>query len=430
MSSLPRVPANVKVLSVGEITRTIRELLEESFANVWIAGEISNMSRPSSGHLYFKLKDSEAMLGAVMWRSTALRLRFDLRDGMDVIARGKLSLYAPRGEYQFMIEELQPKGIGAAELALQQLKKKLFELGWFDRNRKKALPRFPRRIALVTSPTGAAVRDMLGILTQRWPLAHVVVCPARMQGDGAAQEIADAVRLLNRLHQQVNARIDVVILGRGGGTSEDLGAFNDELVAHAIFHSVIPVVSAIGHEIDVTIADLVADRRALTPSEAATAVAPDRRELLLGLAEVEDRMRQALVNGVAQQRRRLDDLLARRIFKRPLEQVRVHEQRLDDWAARLDRAIRQRLTLGRERVEAFAGQLASLSPLNVLARGYSLTKQEADGTVVRDAQQVRLGDRLVTILERGAVVSRVEAIPLDEPLRDAREGSSTARMQP
>src|SRR5712691_1243650 len=225
----PFVPEGVKVLSIGELTREVKGLIEGAHPRgVWVSGEVSNLARPSSGHLYLTLKDAESQLRSVIYRGVALRLRYDLKDGMQVIARGRLSVYVPRGEYQLQVDELHPKGIGALELAFQQLKEKLFGLGYFDKGRKQPLPRFPKRVALVTSPTGAAVRDMLEILGRRWPALEVWVCPVRVQGDGAADEIAAAIRLLNQLKD-----LDVIIVGRGGGSTEDLWAFNEECVAHA-----------------------------------------------------------------------------------------------------------------------------------------------------------------------------------------------------
>jgi exodeoxyribonuclease VII large subunit len=406
MSGFGSVPDGVQVLSVGELTEGLRALLEEGFPSIWIAGEVSNLARPSSGHLYFSLKDAKAQLRSVIWRGIALRLRFDLADGMEVIARGRLTVYVPRGEYQFIVEEVQPKGLGALELALRQLREKLFIRGWFAPERKKPLPRFPRRVALVTSPTGAAVRDMLEILARRWSAAEVWVCPVRVQGDGASQEIAAAIRLLNRLEPSA----DVLIVGRGGGSAEDLWAFNEEVVAEAIHESRIPVVSGVGHELDVTIADLVADRRALTPSEAAELVVPDRDELLESLSAAEARLRESLVGRLQNARQRLRDLAERRAFRLPLERVRDQERRLDEWGGRLERAMRQRVVLAQQATASLAGRLETLSPLNVLARGYSLTRIQRDGGVVRDAAQVTPGERLVTLLHSGRLVSRVEEV--------------------
>jgi exodeoxyribonuclease VII large subunit len=399
-------PEGAKVLAVGELTEVVRALLEEGFPSVWVAGEVSNLARPSSGHLYFSLKDAKAQLRSVIWRGVALRLRFDLADGMEVIVRGRLTVYVPRGDYQLIVEEVQPKGLGALELALRQLREKLFVRGYFAPERKKPLPRFPARVALVTSPTGAAVRDILEILARRWPAAEVWVCPVRVQGDGAGQEIAAAIRLLNRLQPTA----DVMIVGRGGGSAEDLWAFNEEVVAEAIYDSRIPVVSAVGHEIDVTIADLVADRRALTPSEAAELVVPARDELAEGLGAAEVRLREALVGRLQTASQRLRELAERRAFRLPLERVREQERRLDEWGGRLDRAMRQRLVLARQATASVAGRLQTLSPLNVLARGYSLTRIQRDGTVLRDAAAVKPGELLVTLLHRGRLVSRVEEV--------------------
>jgi exodeoxyribonuclease VII large subunit len=397
------LPPGVKVLSVSELTQAVKGLVEDAFPLVWVGGEVSNLATPSSGHLYLTLKDSGAQMRAVMWRSAATRLRFALQDGLQVIARGRISVYAPRGDYQLVIEELQPKGLGALELALRQLREKLQRLGYFAAERKKLLPRFPGRVALVTSPSGAAVRDMLEILGRRWPAAEVWVCPVRVQGDGAAEEIAAALGQLQRC-----AQVDVIIVGRGGGSTEDLWAFNAECIAHALFNSRIPVVTAVGHEIDLTIADLVADRRALTPSEAAELATPHRDELLAGLYDLEGKLRALLLRRFELARGRVADLAGRRAFRLPMERIRDQERRLDDWTERLGRAVRQQLARARERVAGQAARLESLSPLNVLSRGYSLTRREADEAVVRDPDQVRPGDRLVTSVQHGRIFSRVE----------------------
>jgi exodeoxyribonuclease VII large subunit len=406
----PMVPEGTRVLSVGELTRQVKELVEGNFLSVWVAGEVSGLSRPSSGHVYLKLKDSESVLNAVIYRGIALRLKFDLRDGMEVIVRGRLAIYVPRGEYQMAIEEVQPKGIGALELALRQLKEKLFSRGFFDPKRKKKLPPFPKRVVLVTSPTGAAVRDMLEILGRRWPMTEVWVCPVPVQGEGAGLKIAEAIGRLNRLRG-----IDVLIVGRGGGSMEDLWAFNEECVASAIFASRIPVVSAVGHETDLTIADLVADCRALTPSEAAERVVPDRAEMLDWLQNMGVQMRTLLRQRLEQGRVRLDNLVRRRCFRQPLERIRDLERRLDEWAARLTRSIRQRLASAEQKLEAAAARLETLSPLNVLSRGYSLTRTETDLAVVRSADQVRPGDRLITTVQQGRLISRVEEIVASAP---------------
>src|SRR5262249_41652831 len=288
-----------KVCTIGEITRQIQRLVEDGMGPIWVVGEIAEIRKHRSGHLYLTLKDAEAQLKAVIWVRGSWQLKFEPQTGLEVMAKGKLNVYAPQGGYQLVIDSLQPKGMGAQDLALRQLRQKLDKLGYFAPERKKPLPRFPHRIALVTSPSGAAVRDMLEILGRRWPAAQVLVCPVRVQGDGAAAQIADAIRRINRLRA-----VDVLLHGRGGGSSDDLAAFNEEIVARAVFESRVPVVSAVGHEINVTIVDLVADRRALTPSEAAELVTPDRDKMLEGLRACEKRLRDLLVKQFETSRRR------------------------------------------------------------------------------------------------------------------------------
>jgi exodeoxyribonuclease VII large subunit len=404
------LPDNVKVLTVAELTQEVKGIIDDAFAAVWVAGQISNCKPNSSGHIYLTLKDSQAQLPAVIWRTVAMRLRFAPKDGLDVIARGRLTVYPPHGKYQLAVEELHAKGIGALEVAFRELCEKLFRLGYFDPKRKKAVPRFPRRVALVTSPTGAAVRDMLEILGRRWPAAEAWLCPVRVQGEGAAQEIAAAVRLLNRV-----GGVDVMIVGRGGGSSEDLWAFNEEIVAQAIYQSRIPVVSAVGHEIDLTVADRVADRRALTPSEAAELVVPSQDDMRDHLQAREDKLFTLIQQQLDLAGERLGSYAGRRAFRFPLERVREREQRLDDLGNRLQRSVRQQLQRMKERLEAGAACLEGLSPLNVLARGYSLTRKEADQMVVRGPEQVRPGDRLVTHLQRGCIISRVEVADATAP---------------
>jgi exodeoxyribonuclease VII large subunit len=418
----------VRILSVGELTRAIKGTLEEDLSPVWVEGEVSNLSRPSSGHVYLTLKDDEAPLRAVVYRGVALRMKFDLRDGMRVIARGRLSVFVPRGEYQLQVEEVQPKGIGPLELAFRQLKEKLSAKGYFDPRRKKPLPRFPRRVVLVTSPTGSAVRDMLEVLLGRWPALEVWVCPVRVQGEGAAAEIASAIDVLNRFGGPHGAHpLDVLILGRGGGSLEDLWPFNEECVAQAIFASRIPVVSGVGHEDDLTIADLVADCRGLTPSEAAMRVAPSRAEVLEWLAGLEARCRALLLKNLELARARLDDLARRPCFRRPLERLRDEERRLDDWGERLQRAVRQRLERAQQRLEAEAGRLEGLSPLKVLRRGYTLTRKLEDLTVIRGVEEVRPGDWVVTQVQDGRIVSRVEVVTPSEAISDQQSAKTEER---
>jgi len=404
------VPEGVQIFRVGVLTDMVAAVLGECFDSVWVEGEISNLARPASQHIYFSLKDGEATLKAVMYRGIALRLRFDPLDGMSVIARGRLSVYKPRGEYQLLVEELIPKGIGAAELALRQLKERLLAKGYFSPQRKKSLPAYPKRIALIASATGAAIRDMLEILGQRWPMTEVIVRSSRVQGEGAAQEVAAAIRQLNQLHVTRKLDLDAIVIGRGGGSVEDLWAFNEEAVADAIFQSRIPIVSAIGHEIDVTIADLVADRRALTPSEAIIAVTPDQHEIARGLRNARQRLDDGIRHRITLARQRVVELSQRRALKLPLERLREQERRLDEWKARLDRAISVKVSQQQERLAGLVGKLDTLSPLNVLRRGYSLTRSENSGELIASSDQVEPGRLIRTLLSDGQILSRVEAV--------------------
>ena len=403
--------ASPAVLSVWELTEQIKSLLETTFPRVWVSGEVSNFARPQSGHCYLTLKDDRAQIRCALWRNVAGRLRFDLHDGLEVVCRGRLDVYAPRGSYQLIIEQIEPKGMGALELALRQLREKLSREGLFDAARKRPLPPFVRRIAVITSPTGAAIHDFLQVLGRRWRGADVLVIPTRVQGDGAAEEIAAAIATANRLPRD----FDCLVVTRGGGSLEDLWAFNEEVVVRAIHGSRIPVVSAIGHEIDVTLSDLAADVRALTPSEAAELVSPAADELLGRLRQTGGRLASALRWRVASIRSRLDALAGRRPFRRPFQYVQDLARRLDDLELRAGRAVRQRLRAGRRDVDEAAAQLESLSPLAVLGRGYSLTQRASDGRIVRDAGQLEPGVEIATRFARGRAVSRVERIESEPP---------------
>lgn len=394
-----------RVLSVGELTGQIKQTLENGIGRVWVSGEISNFSRPASGHCYLTLKDESAQIRAVIWRNAAKAARFELHDGLEVICQGYLDVYAPRGSYQLVIQKIEPKGLGALERALRLLREKLTAEGLFSPARKRPLPRFPRRIAFVTSPTGAAVRDFLEVLRRRWLDVHVLIVPVRVQGDGAAAEIAAGIELVNKLAQ----RVDVLVVGRGGGSLEDLWAFNEELVVRAIHASRIPVVSAVGHEIDITLSDLVADVRALTPSEAAERVVPAMDELREYLDRQQSRLAAALRGRFQLARTRVDNLAGCRVFRRPLERIQRQGQRLDELQARAGRAMTRRLERATAAIESKAAQLESLSPLGVLARGYSLTTRMADGGLVRSMRDVAPGELVRTRLADGEITSRVEA---------------------
>jgi len=403
------IGAAPRILSVGQLTDLVKGELEDLFPDVWVSGEISNFSRPHSGHCYLTLKDDAAQIRAVIWRTTAARVPFDLHDGLEVICQGGLEVYAPRGTYQLVIRQIQPQGLGALELALRQLRARLEAEGLFAAERKRPLPRFPRRIAVVTSPTGAAVRDFLEVLRRRWRGADVWILPVRVQGAGAAAEVVAAIARANQLHRQ----IDCLVVARGGGSLEDLWTFNEEAVVRAIVASRIPVVSAIGHEIDVTLADLAADVRALTPSEAAELVVPARDELLAVLRQHQRRLILGLERRVALARRKLETLASRREFRKPLENVHNLARRLDELELCLNRGMANQLQQGRRQLEQTTARLEALSPLGVLGRGYSLTQRTADGSLVRDAAKLEVGDAITTRFAQGAAISRVEKLELE-----------------
>jgi exodeoxyribonuclease VII large subunit len=405
-SAAKLAPDSAHVLSVSQLSQQLKAAIDERFAAVWVAGEISNFSRPQSGHCYFTLKDEDAQLRAVMWRGTASRLKLDLTDGLEVVCFGRIDVYPPRGSYQLVVEELQPKGLGALELALRQLREKLAREGLFDPARKRPLPRFPRRIGVVTSPTGAAIRDFLEVLGRRWRGVETLVFPARVQGEGAAAEIVAAIRSANR----VSRPLDALVVARGGGSLEDLWCFNDESVVRAIAASKIPTVSAIGHEIDVTLADLVADLRALTPSEAAERVVPSAAEVADSVDALDRRMRLAATTLAERLRSRLDALATRPALAQPLESIRLRERLLDEWSLRLSGLSKNLLRDRQAALAASAAKLETLSPLGVLGRGYSLTFDDATGRVVASVGRLRRGQRLRTQLADGAATSVVEAV--------------------
>jgi exodeoxyribonuclease VII large subunit len=317
-----------------------------------------------------------------------------------------LDVYAPWGSYQLVVEALYPKGMGALELALRKLRDKLAAEGLFDPARKRPLPAFPQTIALVTSPTGAAVRDFLEVLRRRWRGIRVLVVPTRVQGDGSADEIAAAIRTANRLR----GPIDVLVVGRGGGSLEDLWAFNEEVVVRAIAASRIPVISAVGHEIDVTLSDMAADVRALTPSEAAERVVPSTADVVASLQSYLQRLASAMRRRAQLSRARLDAVAAHRLFRRPLDHIHDLERRLDELSLQSQRAMRRIEQTARARTDILAGKLHSLSPLAVLARGYSLTTHMIDGRLVQDARELGPGDRLATRFSRGEAISEVREI--------------------
>ncbi len=394
-----------KLFTVSEITREIRTSLEYDFSNISIVGEISNIRKPSSGHVYLTLKDKNAQLQAVVFRNTANKIKFELKDGMEIISFGSITVYEPRGQYQIIIDQIEPKGIGALQLAFQQLKEKLEKEGLFDISRKKPIPFIPQKIGIVTSPTGAAIKDILNIIERRFANVEILLYPVKVQGDGAAEEIAEAIVELNKLPD-----IDVIIAGRGGGSLEDLWAFNEEVVARSIYNSIIPVISAVGHEIDITIADLVADKRALTPSEAGELVVPQKDLLLNILEKCKSRLFQSLTNKLKLSKDRLAGVANSYAMRQPFDKLHRLQQRLDEFAQRLNLNITHALNTEREKLSGIAGKLESLNPLSVLKRGYTITTKPENNKPLREVNDVNKGDKIKTRFSKGSVISAILSI--------------------
>lgn len=439
--------AEKRILTVSQLTSLIRDILEENFQHVWVEGEVSNLAMPSSGHFYFTLKDCGAQVRCVMFRASARALKFKIQNGMGLILRGRLGVYDQRGEYQLIVEYAEPKGIGALQLAFIQLKERLAKEGLFDESRKKALPMLPNCIGIVTSATGAAIHDMLKVLKRRYVNLEVLICPVRVQGEGASAEIAAAIRDLNSYR-----KVDVIIVGRGGGSLEDLWPFNEEVVARAIYDSRIPVVSAVGHEIDFTIADFVADLRAPTPSAAAELVVKNKSELTAEVDNLSRRLEFAVRQNIRQLWSRIEGLS--RSVKDPSMFLGYLVQRVDDLYERLNRSLKVQVTQRRERLASLANhlrltspqvemercreqllklsarfetstrkmldenhettavlaaRLQALSPLATLARGFAVARKLPDGPVIRESSQIVPGDRLDVTFHRGSAVCVVES---------------------
>ena len=392
------------VYSVGRLNREARLLLESGLGRVWVEAEISNLARPSSGHWYFSLKDSQAQLRCAMFRQRNQHARFVPRDGQQVLARGRVSLYEPRGDYQLIVEQLEEAGLGALQRAFEQLRDRLAAEGLFAPERKRPLPAAPHRIGVITSPTGAALRDILHILARRYPSATVIVYPVPVQGAAAAPAIAAALDLAAARNE-----CEVLILARGGGSLEDLWAFNDERVARAIHRASVPVVTGIGHETDFTIADFVADRRAPTPSGAAELVAPDTSGWLRQLARLGARFAAAVQRHLAEDERRLGALRHRLERAHPGARLVQSSQKLDELEQRLLRAWRERLLRAGTRVELAARALQSVSPLATLARGFAVVTRASDGALLTDATAVAAGEEIHARLARGTLRARVLA---------------------
>ncbi len=400
---VPSLLPNAPILSVSRLIALLKETVEDNFVQVLVEGEISNFSRPASGHVYFTLKDERTQLRAVMFRGQNRLLPFAPADGMQVICGARISLYEPRGELQMVVETMEPKGLGSLQLAFEQLKNKLGAEGLFDPGRKRPLPEFPRCIGVVTSATGAAIHDILNVLGRRQAGMRVILRPALVQGRGAAADVAAAIADLNR-----QGEADVLIVGRGGGSLEDLWAFNEEVVARAIHDSQIPVISAVGHETDVTIADFVADLRAPTPSAAAELVAKSRLELEGHLDHLAQRL-------ARQMRSRLDLVNAQvagleRRLRSPRQQLEQWRRQQADLEKRLVRAMEQRLLRAAEQTAALAARLDALSPLAVLGRGYALVFDEKSGAALRTAATLQPGDLLDIRLARGRVRAQVKEV--------------------
>lgn len=404
-----------KPLTVSQLTNSIRISLEGRFASVWVEGEISNFKDHSSGHWYFTLKDQNAQLRAKCFRSTNTRIRFRPANGLHVRARGKLSVYAPRGEYELVVDALDPVGAGALQVAFEQMRARLQAEGLFAKELKRPLPVFPRRIGIVTSPTGAAIRDILNVISRRTRTVHVLFSPARVQGDSAGPEIARAIRFINQFHERAlsdgrtDDLVDVLIVGRGGGSTEDLWAFNQEEVARAIRKSIIPVISAVGHETDFTIADFVADFRAPTPSAAAEIVAAREDEICSALDHLGRQLGRLMRYRVIDLRSRVQEQTLSHAFDEVKSRLRKARRRFDAAATACNDVMETSLQEARERLGLAAASLDALSPLAVLQRGYAIA-QDASGKPLRDAVAVTPGDQVLVRLAKGRLNTRVEQI--------------------
>ena len=397
------VPSPVrKPLTVTSLTLQIKGVMESGFDDVWVVGQVSNLTRPRSGHVYLTLKDEGAQLPAVIWKSAIAKVKFDLKNGMEVLCRGRLDVYPPHGKYQMIVSSLEPKGVGALELAFRQLHDKL--AGLFDSKRKRPLPRPIRKVAVLSSPSGAAVRDFLQVLARRTRRVDVVIVPVSVQGDGAAEEIARAIVWVNGLAASLG--IDCLVVTRGGGSVEDLWAFNEEVLVRAVAASKVPVISAVGHEIDVSLCDLAADVRALTPSEAAERLAPEDTELARTLLLARRRMEDSMEKRLRTLRDRVLFYEKHPVFARPERLIENRRNSVDLLEERLERSMDRCLQTVRERLAKTTATLHALSPLAVLARGFSVTMDES-GRLIRSIDAVAMGNLIRTRLSDGTLESVV-----------------------
>ena len=398
---------NTLVLSVSQLNRYIKMNFDadENLANIFISGEISNFTNHyRTGHLYFTLKDDSAAVRAVMFNSSAKRLKFMPEDGMKVIARGRVSVYEASGQYQLYVDDMQPDGVGALNLAYEQLKEKLQKEGLFSELHKKPLPPYPEKVGVITSPTGAAVRDIINVLGRRFPYAEIVFCPVLVQGDGAHLQLTNAVNLFNS-----ERAADVIIIGRGGGSIEDLWEFNDEGLARAVYNSEIPVISAVGHETDFTICDFVADMRAPTPSAAAELAVPDANELQYALSALKNRIFLNVSSGIADRRSRLEYLTSKGVLKSPDEMLSNRSQRLDTAFSKMLSSFENRI--GGKKVEfiSAATALSKLDPMSVLMRGFAFVSDKS-GKNVFSSQALAKGDKINVRFHDGSAVCEVKEI--------------------
>ena len=398
------------VRSVSEITDLLKSLIEQQphLQNVWVQGQVSNYNKSAAGHIYFTLKDEKSQIRCALFRSRAVRVRFSLRDGEEVLVQGKIGIYAVRGEYQITVNNVEPIGIGALQRAFEELKQQLADEGLFDAHHKKPLPAYPKKIGVVTSATGAAFQDICQQLRKRYPLAKVLLHPTLVQGEGAAEGIAQALQVMNQRDD-----IDVLIVGRGGGSIEDLWAFNEELVARAIFASTIPVVSAVGHETDFTISDMVADHRAPTPSAAIEHIVPDQEELFAQLEGYDAWLRRIINDQLDAQKTRLQDFETRLAPTRRKDAIYQLHQTVDALDAACRTAVERRLNDSERDLRTLAQRLNALSPLATLERGYSISRK-TDGEVLTSAEQVSIDDRVEIQLADGHLACRVEELSSEE----------------
>ncbi len=394
-------PNKTHIITVTQLTHQLKDILEHTFPDIWVEGEISNLNIPQSGHAYFTLKDEQSQIRAILFRSAQRFLKFTLQHGIQVICRGRVSVYEPRGEYQLIVDYIEPKGVGALQLAFEQLKERLEKEGLFDLQHKKPLPLLPRCIGIITSPTGAAIRDILRVIKRRHPKIRILIYPVPVQGSDAAPAIVDALRYFNE-----NRSVDVLIAGRGGGSLEDLWAFNEETVARAIYESRIPVISAVGHETDYTIADFVSDVRAPTPSVAAEIVVKSKESLQESIRSFESRLFRSIRHALDLLRSVVREQI--RILVDPRRRLEQDTLRIDELVHRMSLELRHQLRRDRTRLSGMAEALEHLNPLGILSRGYSITKKLADGRILKSGRDAKPGDMIQTILYKGSVFSRVE----------------------